>query len=125
MKQFTLEEYLKNPEKKIVTRNGCKARIICTDRNSFEGDTILSLISTAAGETVRSHYTNGIAPSTTSGAYDLFFVAEKKTNWINVYKNHDGKNYGSYSFFDTEEKARNYGKNCDNYITTVKIEYEE
>lgn len=33
MKQFDLQEYLKNPQKKIVTRDGERARIICTDRN--------------------------------------------------------------------------------------------
>lgn len=43
MKEFSLEEHLKNPEKKIVTRNGRKARIICTDRDSFDGDIIFTL----------------------------------------------------------------------------------
>ena len=32
MKQFNLDEYLKNPSKKVVTRMGRKVRIICTDR---------------------------------------------------------------------------------------------
>lgn len=32
MKQFSLDEYLKNPGRKIVTRNGRNVRIICTDR---------------------------------------------------------------------------------------------
>ena len=32
MKRFSLEEYLKNPSKKVVTRMGRKVRIICTDR---------------------------------------------------------------------------------------------
>ena len=31
MKPFNLEEYLKNPSLKIVTREGKDARIICTD----------------------------------------------------------------------------------------------
>ena len=33
MKQFSIEEYLKNPDRKVVTRNGLPVRIICTDRN--------------------------------------------------------------------------------------------
>ena len=32
MKQFNLEEYLKDPNKKVVTRDGRNARIVCTDR---------------------------------------------------------------------------------------------
>ena len=31
MKQFNLEEYLKDPSKKIVTRNGKPAKIVCTN----------------------------------------------------------------------------------------------
>lgn len=32
MRQFNLEEYLKNPNQKVVTRDGHKVRILCTDR---------------------------------------------------------------------------------------------
>lgn len=32
MKQFNLKEYLKDPNKKVVTRDGKNVRIICTDR---------------------------------------------------------------------------------------------
>ena len=32
MKQFSIEQYLKNPDRKVVTRNGLPVRIICTDR---------------------------------------------------------------------------------------------
>ena len=37
MKQFNLEEYLKNPNKKVVTRDGRKVtRFLCTDiKNEF------------------------------------------------------------------------------------------
>ena len=31
MNEFSLEEYLKNPERKVVTRDGKNVRIICTD----------------------------------------------------------------------------------------------
>lgn len=34
MKQFSLDEYLKNPTRPIVTRDGRSVRIICTDRKS-------------------------------------------------------------------------------------------
>lgn len=32
MKPFSLKEYLKNPNKKVVTRDREEVRIICTDR---------------------------------------------------------------------------------------------
>ena len=31
MKQFSLEEYLKNPSRKVVTRDGRNVKIHCTD----------------------------------------------------------------------------------------------
>ena len=34
MKRFNLEEYLANPKKKVVTRDGRDVRIICTDFNN-------------------------------------------------------------------------------------------
>ena len=35
MKQFSLEEYLKNPNQKVVTRDGHPVRIICTDHDNI------------------------------------------------------------------------------------------
>ena len=35
MKRFNLEEYLKDPSRKVVTREGRDARIICTDKKDF------------------------------------------------------------------------------------------
>lgn len=32
MKQFNLDEYLKNPQKKVITREGLSVRIICTNK---------------------------------------------------------------------------------------------
>lgn len=32
MEQFSLKKYLKNPDRKVVTRDGRDVRIICTDR---------------------------------------------------------------------------------------------
>ena len=32
MKQFSLKEYLANPSRKVVTRDGKNVRILCTDR---------------------------------------------------------------------------------------------
>ena len=31
MKQFTVEEYQKNPNRKVITRDGKSVRIVCTD----------------------------------------------------------------------------------------------
>lgn len=36
MKQFNLQEYLEDPYRKIVTRDGRSIRIICTNRMNSE-----------------------------------------------------------------------------------------
>lgn len=82
MKRFNLEEYKKDPSREITNFNYDKIRIICTDRDSFAGDMVLSLVSTITGEVVVSHYPNGIA--TIGNTFDLFFETEKKTKWINI-----------------------------------------
>ena len=35
MKHFNLEEYIQNPSRKVVTRDGRNARIICTDAKAL------------------------------------------------------------------------------------------
>ena len=32
MKQFNLDEFKKNPNRKVVTRSGLPVRVICTDK---------------------------------------------------------------------------------------------
>ena len=44
MRPFNLEEYLKNPSIKIITRNHCPVRIICTNRLDNHDNNIVALI---------------------------------------------------------------------------------
>ena len=53
---------------------------------------------------------------------DLFFVPIKKEGWVNIYQDNKLK---WNSIFDTKEKAEEIGKSSDNYITTIKIEWEQ
>ena len=53
---------------------------------------------------------------------DLFFVPIKKEGWINIYQDNE---LTWNSIFDTKEKAEKIGKSLDNYITTIKIEWEQ
>ena len=123
MKQFNLEEYLANPSKKIVTREGKPARIICTDAK-FEKYPVLALITKKDGREF-------IAIFDTSGKYyckhdsylDLVFATEKHEGWVNVYKLGIGWSLGT-SIWPTEEEAKEWVGAAD-YATTIKIEWEE
>lgn len=126
MKQFSLEEYLKNPQRKIITRDGRSVRIVCTDRRGLNVKPIAALITIPNGdEIIKTYWENGVAThGYEDNPNDLFFATEKKTKWLNVYTD-DNKNYIDANFFETEEEAIENKSAVCNYIATVKIEVEE
>ena len=126
MKQFSLEEYLKNPQRKIITRDGRSVRIVCTDRRGLNVKPIAALITIPNGdEIIKTYWENGVATQGyEDNPNDLFFATEKKTKWLNVYTD-DNKNYIDANFFETEEEAIENKSAVCNYIATVKIEVEE
>ena len=118
MKEFSLEEYLKNPSKRVVTREGKKVRIICTDaRGSYP---IVALIEEGCYDNALSYTKDGELYAGESNVYDLFFAPEKHEGWVNVYRDFDDMMCGSV--FATEEDAKCNAKTA---IATVKIEWEE
>lgn len=123
MKQFNLEEYLKNPKKKVVTRDGRSVRIICTDFDNpiypvigeIKGAT-LPMSFTASGR----HYTGAESP------IDLCFSSEKYEGWLNVYRHTDtGEVTFGAILHTSREKAEKIGKADGYYAATAKIEWEE
>ena len=116
MKTFNLEEYLKNPSKKVVTRGGDSVKIHCT--NYLETNPIIAEIEGSG----KSHSFNadGSYFSDEESVRDLFFETEKHEGWVNVYRCLDDMMCGSV--FATEEDAKCNAKTA---IATVKIEWEE
>ena len=124
MKQFNLEEYLKNPSRKIVTRDGRNVRILCTDA---KGDyPIVTLIETLDGsiEFVNKFRKDGhfLDNDGNNSNLDLFFAPEKHEKWVNLYKEDDNI-YASMDTFKTKEEAE--ALSCSSCIATVKVEWEE
>ena len=124
MEQFSLEKYLANPSRKLVTRDGRNARIVSTDRR-YENYPIVALVQicdNCPNEEVYTYTENGEFEAEQSTKWDLFFAPEKHEGWVNVYE--EGANrYLDGCICVTKEEAkriRGYG-----YITTIKIEWEE
>lgn len=126
IKQFSLEEYLNNPQRKVITRDGRNVRIVCTDRRGLSVKPIAALITIPNGdEIIKTYWENGVATQGyEDNPNDLFFATEKKTRWLNVYTD-DDKNPIAGSFFETEEEAIENKSTGYTYIATVKIEVEE
>ena len=123
MKQFDLKEYLANPSRKVVTREGRGVRIICTDAK-LAFCPIIALIEGDGGksEYLINYKEDGIPVGFHEAYNTLFFAPEKHEGWVNVYE--EGTNrYLEGCIYITKEEAkrmRGYG-----YITTIKIEWEE
>ena len=123
MKQFNLEEYLKNPTKKVITRDGKSARIICT--NAKGNFPIIALVEIHNGaETVIRLKENGHFYNDTENSSDLFFAPVKKEGWINLYKINSTISPGPRAY-DTKEEAEKSGKDFPRYLKTIKIEWED
>ena len=123
MKQFNLEEYLKTPTKKVITRDGRSARIICTDANG--NFPVIALVKIHNGdETVIRLKENGRFYNDTEYSNDLFFVPEKKSGWINLYKINSTISPGPRAY-NTKEEAESVVGDKSYYISTIKIEWEE
>ena len=125
MKPFNLEEYLTNPSKKVVTREGKPVRIICTNRLS-ESFPVIALVNNEDSELCFSYTTFGKSYIDQDRDYklDLFFAPEKKSGWINLYKMNSIISPGPRAY-DTKEEAESAAGDKSYYISTIKIEWEE
>ena len=123
MKQFSLEEFKKNPNRKVVTRDGHSVRIVCTDvKNDYP---IIALVSYDEGEELFFYKPDGTCIVEYESKVDLFFAPEKKTIWGNLYSTQLGTTF-SGDFYKTEEAAlKEKAKDFSKYITTFKVEWEE
>ena len=119
MKQFNLEEYLANPSKKVVTKDGKNVRIICTDAKG-----ICPVVGLVAYENFELAF-NVMKDGRIDGILDLFFAPEKHEGWVNVFEDTCGNRGVGSRIFNSKEDAEKEAKNFNDYITTIKIEWEE
>ena len=101
--------------KPVCTRDGHKARIICFDLKNDEYP-IVAAVGNDSSETLFSYTTNGEIANGIESDKDLMMLPEKKEGWVNLYKS---------SAHSTKEEAMKYRNKCNDYIDTIKIEWEE
>ena len=123
MKPFSLEEYLNNPNRKVVTRDGHPVRIICTDHDNIS----YPIVGAIKGYDFPFCFGEDgyVVGSKCNDANDLFFAPEKHEGWINLYRNEDGISWLSPNYFASKEEAEKEGKAYTCSVTTIKIEWEE
>ena len=123
MKPFNLEEYLKNPSKKVITSDGrIVTRFLCTDAKGDYPIVVLIKNDYNSNEVSLSYTKDGKFYKGSSSIEDLFFASEKYERWVNLYKDNNGI-YASMDTFKTKEEAE--ALSCSSCIATVKVEWEE
>lgn len=128
MKQFNLEEYLKNPNKKVVTRDGRKVtRFLCTDlKNEFPIVVAVESCKGAYPEELLTYRDNGaFYNDVTIDRRDLFFATEIKEGWINIYRTEGLESVYTANVYNSKEEAEDAGRGEEDYLATIKIEWEE
>lgn len=125
MKQFDLEEYKKNPNRKVIARDGRSVRIICTDMIGTSYPVIAVYKVDPTHESCKSYTTDGKLYTEGDTDCDLFFAPEKKEGWLNLYKDEDGRvAIGTVYPIGSEKSAKMASEDKD-YVATCKIEWEE
>ena len=118
MKQFDLEEYLNNPSRKVVTRDGRNVKIHCTNYSAH-----YPIIAEIQGVGYSdSFYPDGRYSINAESRNDLFFAPETHEGWVNLYKDAEG-NYITSQVYETKKSAE--ASSSRTRIATVKIEWEE
>ena len=121
MKPFNLKEYLQNPSRKVVTRDGRKVRIVCTDaKGNFS---IIALVETYGNtDSVFRFKENGHFYNDTEDSRDLFFALEKREGWINLFQDSTDNEIYCSKVYPTKEKAMD---SMGAFYATIKVEWEE
>ena len=120
MKAFNLKEYLKNPSKKIVTRDGRNVTIHCA--NCVGSRPVVAEIE---GDNYSLNFDKYGRYYFGTSDFDLFFVPEKHAGWINIYADINDNSYLGNHIFKSKEEAEEDGKKWSGYVTTIKIEWEK
>ena len=127
MKQFNLSEYLENPSRKIVTRNGRPAKIVCVNANIIDDGNTYPIVALVKKEDnsddLVSFTNNGVYLVGEEDEFDLFFIPTQKEGWTNVYRNSNNQ-IVTDTVFETKEEALNR-KSIHGYVDTILIKWEE
>ena len=118
LKEFDLEAA--KAGKPVCTRDGRKARIICFDAENDKP--IVALIYDCNRETVFQYLKSGRFFVDEISNYDLMMLPEKKEGWVNIYKDFEDR---ICCIYKTKEEALEKKETEKDYITTIKIEWEE
>ena len=123
MKPFSINEYLENPNREVVTREGKPVRILCTDLDDNDYPVAAA---------IRNRHTDkftadGLFELRKKTKYDLFFGREKREGWALIYKGtaHSASHISTEIYATKESAERVWEANPGMQCSVIKIEWEE
>lgn len=119
MRKFDIN--LAKQGKPVGTRDGYKARIICFDKAGVYP--IIALVQEEGMETCHFYAKDGKCVDY-KHKYDLMMLPEKRSGWVNVYKECDGEYYVEKVVYKIKGHAVE-NASSQNYVGTVRIEFYE
>ena len=119
MKPFDIE--LARKGHPICTRDGRKAIFLTTLSN--KNFPVVAIVSCGQEENVYQYDINGVCDEHDNNL-DLMMLPEKKEKWMSIYKGPEDLLLGG-RLYDTKKEAKDAVKCDKNYITTVKVCWEE
>ena len=127
MKQFNIEEYKKNPNRKVITRDGRSVRIVCTDVMGAIYPVLAVYKKDPTHEIWNSYTTDGRLYTEGDDTHaDLFFAPEKKEGWINLLRSSCGEVFIATNHPYKDEKTAKWEvSDRSNVVATCKITWEE
>ena len=125
MKQFNLEEYLKNPSRKVVTREGRAVKIHCTN---YTGTQHIIAQVEGSDHSVAFDENGKYYIGNFDSKYDLFFAAKKHEGWVIIFKRALLDSFEIWpGIYDDRGKAEHVWEANPGMIecSIVRIEWEE
>lgn len=121
-----------DPKKPVQTRNGRKARVLCSDLNFPSGKTIAAAVEgqgTYCGkptETLSLYHTDGhYLDVREDNLQDLVNVPERRYKYENVYVSTDGKFPSRGGWLDSRERVDNVNQLNKKRVGVLKFTLED
>lgn len=129
MEPFTLEKYLQNPQREIVTGEGRPVRILCTDiQDPRDNRQIVAAVSyDTAGELVFRYDATGDAQIKTLPEANLYFKSAAREGYVNIFRDKRNTIFTGADVYNTKEAAIESASvtNWWTLLATVRVEYTE
>ena len=123
MIQFNLKEYLKNPKRKVVTRDGRDVKIIRIDKKGYYP--VMGLLNSNFKEW-HTYTKDGKQVIGEDSDADLFFFSEKHEGWINLLRSSCGEVFIATNHPYKDEKTAKWEvSDRSDVVATCKITWEE